>query len=932
MKRQALRIAAAAVASVACGLAAAAVFRVLQPPPAGERPALAGAEWEAYGYRVVRETHHRQFNVRGRLGRVPGKTAAARLLFCQQDSANYYFVEFTDRETWIGKVQLGMEAPIGARGGSAMGPDTSREVIVKRRDLAIKVYVDGAPVATALDDTFSAGGVLLGQPVGSGSADAFRVQSVGDIVFGDDFMRAATAEGQWSAPSGKWEVATLKNPGLSSNAFSFVGRATADGPAVAVTGHWFWDDYAFQISCQPTGSKTIGVLAYYRGPDDYYAFRWSAAAEGGRAGKKQLVRRRGGEEVILAEAVGGYSEGQWYRLLISVQGDEIATAIDDNAIFRVRDPLLCCGQIGVLTEGPGSACFDDVYVVSGRSLADSFEEPGTGGRWLELGGTWEAKGGEQSRMVARSDGRGKAICGADRWGGYQYGIDLAEWRRGNIGLCAHYQGEGDYYLLRWQPGRKKVQLIMMAGGVETVLGEKDWAGPDDFPCRFSLDLSEGLVRGYAGGKLLVDALMGTGPLNGRVGLLAENAHAAFDNLRVSFRPPPEPLLTVNKVFAGENSMAEWSRSESDWIAHHAKDAGAGPEPGNGGGVVAGQDQTPHHLYWHRVDFIGDCGLEASLRGEDRDAVGDGSYALTLAGDGESEFSGYTLTLRNGPRRVLSLRRNGKVVSPERDVAAEPGSMKLGRVGRYVMGYIDGRRILSFRDPEPLTDQRAAFGTDREGFDTANLTVYSPNLWAYNFHRAPVEWRQAGGVWQVTNRWQCDPRWSFFSGESDGVAAIWSKRLFEGDLTLEFTASIKMDGARGSGYDYATDINATICADGEDLTTGYSFLFGGRGNSGTQIVRRSEVVKESRVRLPQSVMHRRWFNIKIRKLGSLLTFWIDNSKVLEYDDPAPLEGRRLALWTHKNGLMVARVRISSESGRQMEPPGAAHSRVARCLYD
>ena len=310
----------------------------------------------------------------------------------------------------------------------------------------------------------------------------------------------------------------------------------------------------------------------------------------------------------------------------------------------------------------------------------------------------------------------------------------------------------------------------------------------------------------------------------------------------------------------------------------------------------------------------------------------GTYAVTLAGDGESALSGYTLTLQSGPRVLLSLRRNGQIVSQEREASAEPGTIKLGRVGRYVMGYIDGRRVLSFRDPDPLTGQRVAFSTDRQRFDTGNLTVYSPNLWAYNFHRAPVEWRQAGGVWKVTNRWQCDPRWSFFSGQSDGVAAIWSKRLFEGDLALEFTASIKMNSAKGSGYDYAADINATICADGEDLTTGYSFLFGGRGNSGTQMLRRNETVRESPVRLPQSVMHRRWFNIKIRKLGSHLALWIDNSKILDYDDPAPLAGRRLALWTYNNGVMVTRVRISSESGREMEAPDASRSRVARCLYD
>ncbi|MDP6114643.1 MAG: hypothetical protein QGF00_34805 [Planctomycetota bacterium] len=142
----------------------------------------------------------------------------------------------------------------------------------------------------------------------------------------------------------------------------------------------------------------------------------------------------------------------------------------------------------------------------------------------------------------------------------------------------------------------------------------------------------------------------------------------------------------------------------------------------------------------------------------------------------------------------------------------------------------------------------------------------------------------------------------------------------------------MNSRKGHGYIYASDINATICADGSDLTSGYSFLFGGKGNSGTQIVRKDEIVAESPERIPRQVLHRRWFAIKIQKRGGHLTLWIDNRKILEYTDPSPLPGRRLALWTYNNGLMVSRVRISSESGRTMELPDADHPQVARSIYD
>ncbi|MDA0839952.1 MAG: hypothetical protein O2857_19465, partial [Planctomycetota bacterium] len=304
-------------------------------------------------------------------------------------------------------------------------------------------------------------------------------------------------------------------------------------------------------------------------------------------------------------------------------------------------------------------------------------------------------------------------------------------------------------------------------------------------------------------------------------------------------------------------------------------------------------------------------------------------ALTLAGEGTSTQAGYQLRLQKRPAS-LSLFRNGLSVSKQAIEGTAFRNMKLSRQGEFILVYLDGKRVLSYRDGEPLRGNRVAFTTEQMKFDTASLSVFSRNLYSYNFQKAPGEWRQAGGVWKVTNRWQCDPRWSFFSGESERVAAIWNKRTFEGDLTLEFSAGIKMNSSKGQSYEYASDINATICADGSDLTSGYSFLFGGKGNSGTQIVRKTEIVAESPERIPVQVLHRRWFAIKIQNRGGHLTLWIDNRKILEYT--VPLAGRKLALWTYNNGLMVSRVRISSESGRTMERPDAGHPQVSRSIYD
>jgi hypothetical protein len=136
----------------------------------------------------------------------------------------------------------------------------------------------------------------------------------------------------------------------------------------------------------------------------------------------------------------------------------------------------------------------------------------------------------------------------------------------------------------------------------------------------------------------------------------------------------------------------------------------------------------------------------------------------------------------------------------------------------------------------------------------------------------------------------------------------------GDVTVEFAAGIKMDNARGGGSyaQYASDINVTLCGDGKDLTTGYNFIFGGWHNTVTRILRNNQVVAETKSSLiPAGSLHRLWLYFKAERRGKELRFWVDNNLVLRYEDPEPLPGDRVALWTWQNGVMVARVRVSAE---------------------
>jgi hypothetical protein len=213
-----------------------------------------------------------------------------------------------------------------------------------------------------------------------------------------------------------------------------------------------------------------------------------------------------------------------------------------------------------------------------------------------------------------------------------------------------------------------------------------------------------------------------------------------------------------------------------------------------------------------------------------------------------------------------------------------------------------------------------------------------------FSTAPSEWRLAGAaVGEVTNRWQSDPRWTFMALENDArigkPAILWSKRLFPGDVALDFFFGNKMDHLRGNPYSYARDVNVTIGSDGADLRKGYTFSFGGNGNTCSFVMRDGVEVKRVPVRIPTTMDYtRHWFHVHVERLSGTLHFRVDHffatdsnrSGEICIEDSRPLEGDRVAIWTYDNAIMISRVSLSGEGG-EMESPDFVAGPV-KTIYD
>ena len=913
---------------LAIGAAVVAVVLPRQTPTAATRPgAMVGpahgrkkAEWEPYGYQCRPAPKRRRYNLPVLIEPAGHEDPNVRLLLDMRDPAKYYFVELTKDTTRIGKVESGLEAEIGTGSRRGLSLEGENKVVLKRRHHTLTVVLNDSVAARAEDEAFHGGKVGAGVLDGSAVVRFGTPQPCDPIYLGDDFMQGASEGGVWTSVTGSWKTAEIRNPSLSSNAFFYTGSTHAgQPPAVTVRGQWFWDDYRLRVACASFGTDDVGILFYHRDDANTYLFRWNAGTKpDGSDGRRQLIKRWHGEETVLAEAPGGYQQGVWYELEVEAVGGRIRAFIDGRQIFSVADGDLCFGRIGLYSAVPSPqvAHFDDVLLQTVRGFEDGFATVAAR-RWQPLGGDWEQRAdGDRHYCFLRADEPAKAVAGSVRWRDYTASTTLrlppSLTPQSEVGVVAHYLDEMNYALFAWKPGSGTARLEGRVDGERVALEQiQAPQSPAATSHRLELVCDRGILTARLDDQAITSAWV-PGLAKGRVGLYGAGvAGLAFDRMAVRFPLPPEPVLTTNEVFTREHTMQIWAGAAQDWEDTSER---------------IGSDTVEPH--WHRADFFGATTIEAEIKDDAAKATGPRSCRLVVSAENiQTVQSGYNFVLAwpaEGPPQAV-LTRGAQVVANK---AVEPDGavrrLRLRRQGSHVIAAVNELPILHFKDPSPLAGSRAAYATTSLPIPRTDVSVFSDNVKVYTFSRASSDWRAAEGRWEVTNRWECDPRWSFFSGMpgSQRLACIWNKLAFEGDVTVEFAVGPKMVGARGgSSYKYARDFNVTICADGKDLSSGYSFLFGGWNNARSGILRGNKLLApSSAVILRSSSIHRKWYYVKAEKRGNTLSFYVDGSRIATAQDPQPLTGTRVAIWTYDCDIMVSRVRIAASRIGPKEPPG------------
>ncbi|MDA1138412.1 MAG: hypothetical protein O3B01_07485 [Planctomycetota bacterium] len=200
-----------------------------------------------------------------------------------------------------------------------------------------------------------------------------------------------------------------------------------------------------------------------------------------------------------------------------------------------------------------------------------------------------------------------------------------------------------------------------------------------------------------------------------------------------------------------------------------------------------------------------------------------------------------------------------------------------------------------------------------------LATSGKSHYGYTFFRAPSDWWRSTGRWDAYSRWSCRPEWSFFAGTDDQLALIWNKRRFPGDICVDIYAANPMVTMRPPFYG-ETSLNLTICGDGENPFSGYTVSMGGWNLPVTNLYRQDKVVAASTEAIipvsKPSGYHREWFHLQLARRGERVSFSFEGKQTFEFEDPKPLKGSRVGIWSLESGVSIARAQIKYSDETEM----------------
>ncbi len=634
-----------------------------------------------------------------------------------------------------------------------------------------------------------------------------------------------------------------------------------------------------------------------------------------------LSARRGAQRRVLWQ---GRPQASWQTVLLKRRANRVEVLNGVTRLASVTWGSVSLGRVLLRSEGAGVRLADAVcQTLSAPEFRDDFmREKSVSDSWAAATGQWQLSGLPDPEYsvngftyVGQAASTGIACAGQWFWEDYACSVAARPLDNdASIGLCFYQRGPDDYYLFRVlsrsQP-EPRAEIVRVRPGGEDVLASAPGACQEKQWYRLGVRVEGHGIRAYLDGWPVLsvqDDSIG----HGGIGLWVRDGRVAFDDVEVlpavstspDALPPARSEGTANAALpanVGAADEATWASRAVPWSA---------------------QPDRPT-LLWHKGVYFGDTSLSLRLgrRPEAAQEIGlifaperslSRAQHVTVALRPGSGKAAVTLYGGNRPRR-----HEISIGTPER-----PRTLELSRRGDRLLVLLGNKRLLS-------ADARG--GAIYPGLEVvgpamrlSDLRLSGDGVRDYTFAAAPTDWHVGSGDWEVMARWACDQRWSWYAGQSEQIATLWSKHRYAGDVVLDCYLAVKHKGPGGDETERSRDLNTTLCGDGRGVNSGYAFVVGGDNGVVTSILKHGRVVAENpkaRVPIGYSV-HHQWHHIQVSRIGRTLTLSMENRPLVVWEDPEPLESGYAGVWTRNSAIMLARATIYAER----EEPGKLLSLV------
>lgn len=806
---------------------------------------------------------------------------------------------------------------------------------LKRLPRAWTLYLADAPIARFAEASTNAVMLALDAPAlpDEEPHDSYT-QRLGAFRFDDAFMvpEGEALSAMWTPVSGTWSLHAVTNdlaiarkggrvptPARSPNFYSLQGSGTS---AVILAGEEFHNSYSVRAAVQHNeGTNGIVFLATEMGDCHGLTARTDPETEFivielWRGNVDDASARR-----VLNAFQTDLTPGQWLQLEAVVFDDRIEIVADGITLLRRYCPdLPPGGRYGFFSDTVTGTRFDDFSAASheeypfdcATAMSMATQEvvgsvalrSSASGTDLPQPATLTFAGGKQSwRFGSDNDAPHhlsvRFLC--------QDGISPI-----SLGLrigAETADTPGWHFTCRTTASQRTFSLTRL-DGTNTVVVDQMSLPATGRDIRLTLDaLRPNELRAFANDVQVLYHRTDL-PLGG------SGAITVWADRRVSTSLPTYTTRSVtfadrfekNLQYVNDPFMRHWASPEGQW--HTARDGRT----------------------WLRGDMIRRVRIRMPVT-EEPSVIHlatdeDGSNAVCRIDVREGTISAFVPALGDEPCISIAT-TNIPLLTLEKD---ELNRLYTVGLEDHVLWLGDDTRVLATAHlPTPAKGRRIRI----EGFTEKQLRfslVRRENVFDTLFNESLQNWTLNGGRWEIVNRFQCEPTWSHMNGENgDSLAALWSKFDFAGDFCAELYAGIR----HGDWYQRVGDLNMTVLSRRGATCDGYTATVTGwdpdHSQNDTRLFRNGTVVTNTtdyilpRIREGNARrggyepmvpggrdVHGAWYGMRLRRTGDRVQLVFDNLPVLEMTDPNPLDSGCFGIWTFRNSMMVARVRIVAES--------------------